>query len=107
MAHQTGLNPAKALVDCFQGSCQDDKRCAGFPICDSGLAYPPSSDPTIEACANCLGAKCCAELTACANDADMSCLDCFNNPMGTNCSTDMLGTAANNCRSMNCAMECL
>lgn len=103
--HPTGLNPFNALATCFQNSCEKDKRCTGFPICDSGLFYP-ASNPALEACANCLGTNCCAEFTACAHDTDKTCLDCLNNPMGAGCSMDTEANAAVTCITSKCSMEC-
>ncbi len=101
-APAAGLANAQTLVACVQGSsgkCASECSSSSGQICDSGLSMP-----SIPACGDCLGSKCCDVVDSCV--ADANCQSCVTGSGGTNCGTDSLMAAIQTCQQNNCAAEC-
>jgi hypothetical protein len=92
---QAGLQAAQALEKCYQTSCAQNAACApATQICTTGA----SSGNVL--CDVCLGADCCAQITACL--ADMTCLSCLQGSMSPACSQNVLLSQLTMC-AQNCA----
>lgn len=97
-----GYQDWNAWINCIYGDCEMDCGTGGggggTPICDSGLAVQDA------ACGQCLSDNCCAEIKACADDAD--CNKCITGQDMAACDKTMLDEPADGCFANKCGTEC-
>lgn len=91
-----GQGELAQLDSCYQSACQSE---CSVEICGSG-----ASTPAIQ-CASCLSANCCAEISACIQDA--TCLDCLSsNPNAPQCQQDPTVQKTLVCLQSTCVLSC-